>query len=68
MNSIYIKEKLQKLEKEHLIREERIFESPQLAQSMIDSKEYLLFSSSNYLSLGESKEKNGRYWSWQWRL
>ena len=56
MNSIYIKEKLQKLEKEHLIREERIFESPQLAQSMIDSKEYLLFSSSNYLSLGENKE------------
>ena len=56
MNSIYIKEKLQKLEKEHLIREERIFESPQLAKSMIDSREYLLFSSSNYLSLGENKE------------
>lgn len=56
MNSIYIKEKLQKLEKEHLIREERIFESPQLPKSIIDSKEYLLFSSSNYLSLGENKE------------
>ena len=56
MNSIYIKEKLQKLEKEHLIREERIFESPQLAKSMIDSREYLLFSSSNYLSLGENRE------------
>lgn len=56
MNNIYIEEKLQKLEKEHLIREERIFESPQLAKSMIDSREYLLFSSSNYLSLGENKE------------
>ena len=56
MNNIYIEEKLQKLEKEHLIREERIFESPQLAKSMIDSREYLLFSSSNYLSLGENRE------------
>lgn len=56
MNNIYIEEKLQKLEKEHLIREERIFESPQLPKSMIDSREYLLFSSSNYLSLGENKE------------
>ncbi len=56
MNNIYIEEKLQKLEQEHLIREERIFESPQLAKSMIDSREYLLFSSSNYLSLGENKE------------
>lgn len=56
MNSIYIKEKLQKLEENHLIRDERIFESPQLPKSIIDSKEYLLFSSSNYLSLGENKE------------
>lgn len=56
MNNNYIEEELQKLEENHLIRDERIFESPQLPKSIIDSKEYLLFSSSNYLSLGENKE------------
>lgn len=56
MNNNYIEEELQKLEEDHLIRDERIFESPQLPKSIIDSKEYLLFSSSNYLSLGENKE------------
>lgn len=56
MNNNYIEEELRKLEENHLIRDERIFESPQLSKSIIDSKEYLLFSSSNYLSLGENKE------------
>ena len=56
MNNNYIEEELQKLEENHLIRDERIFESPQLPKSIIDSKEYLLFSSSNYLTLGENKE------------
>lgn len=56
MNNNYIEEKLRKLEENHLIRDERIFESPQLPKSLIDSKEYLLFSSSNYLSLGENKD------------
>ena len=56
MNNNYIEEELQKFEENHLIRDERIFESPQLPKSIIDSKEYLLFSSSNYLSLGENKE------------
>ena len=56
MNNNYIEEELRKLEENHLIRDEKIFESPQLPKSIIDSKEYLLFSSSNYLSLGENKE------------
>lgn len=52
----FLEEKLDLLEKQNLIRDERVFSTPQLPKSKIGSKEYLLFSSSNYLSLSENEE------------
>ncbi len=52
----FLGEKLDLLEKQNLIRDERVFLTPQLPKSTIGSKEYLLFSSSNYLSLSENEE------------
>lgn len=51
----FIKDKLEHLEQKNLIRDERVFTSPQLPTSEIDFQNMLLFSSSNYLSLSENK-------------
>lgn len=58
MNKLFslLENQLKEKEDKHLLREQHVFETGQNPVAIIDGKQYVLFSSSNYLSMGSNEQ------------